>query len=394
MDSKAWLLSLLLCVFVSPAQPARAHEHGHTPPSGGAASLDVYTQNDTLDLFVVENKNKYFSMNHMRSLDGGKTWKSNVIQVAGANIHSPHRGNDPRIVAFGDHLLAVWTAKGKSSWGSGDLQTAISSDGGKSWQPGGNPADDHAQGQMDHGYIALAADKHGTFHAVWFDPRDKKQGLRYSHSSDFGKTWSKNITIDPATCQCCWNSLYALDDSTLMVLYRALDPRDMVIKKSDDHGKSWRSLATVGNFDWHINACPHTGGSLAQTRAGKKTIFHSLVWTGKPAQHGLYILESIDEGKTWGHPRKVGGERAQHGDLAGHAHSLVAAWDELLDHQTVVRMQSSTDDGKTWSAPVTISSTKANATHPRVVFSAKAFQIFWTESAENAPARWAMKSLR
>jgi len=384
----------LIAFFISIAliaAPAVAHEHhDESHPMAGTVSLDVTTQNDTLDLFVVDSVESFPRMKHSRTRDGGKTWTTTVIDVAGSRMLLPHRGDDPRIAVFGDHLLAMWTAKGSSEWGGGDLQTAISSDGGASWLAGGNPADDRSGGKTDHGFIALASDKQGTFHAVWFDPRQGKQGLRYSQSRDFGKTWSKNVTIDKATCQCCWNSLYVGDNGSLTVLYRALSPRDMAMQKSTDDGKTWKKVSTVGKFDWHFNGCPHVGGSLART-AGD---LHSLVWTGKAKQQGLYVMDSTNDGKTWGPPLKLGGDHAQHGDLVSHGSSLVAVWDDIVDNHYVIRMQSSVDGGKTWSKPTTVSDDKASATHPRVVYSAGSFEIFWTEAREAAPNQWAMKQFK
>src|SRR5690606_32682217 len=143
---------------------------------------------------------------------------------------SPHRGMDPRIAASRDRLVAVWTTAGTDAWGSGPLASAFSRDGGRTWEVGPNPSDSGLT--TGHGFHDLAADAEGTFHLVWLDSRDGRQGLRYSRSRDGGRTWEANRTLATDTCQCCRNTLATGPGGEVGVLYRYGDPRDMRFRLS------------------------------------------------------------------------------------------------------------------------------------------------------------------
>src|SRR5688572_22302100 len=202
---------------------------GGSTPHGDAAgvhSLDLFTQGAVADVLTAVKASGGLELRHQRSRDGGRTWSAPVRLPAGpGDIKGAHRGNDPQIAADGDRLIAVWTRPGTSPWGSGPLASAVSSDAGKTWTPGPNPADD---GSTDgHGYADLSSDGAGTFYLVWLDGRDGGQGLRGAVSRDAGRTWLANVTVDGRTCECCWNRLASAQPGKVAVVYRDKDPRDL-----------------------------------------------------------------------------------------------------------------------------------------------------------------------
>lgn len=117
------------------------------------------------------------------SEDGGEKWSEPVCVDKGMPPpDKASRGMDAQIAGASDRLVAVWETKGTDAWGGGPMATAISSDGGKTWKPGPNPADDGAT--SGHRFIDVAADEDGAFHLVWLDGRAGKQGLQYARSGD------------------------------------------------------------------------------------------------------------------------------------------------------------------------------------------------------------------
>jgi hypothetical protein len=391
-----------------------------------------------------------YALFHARSPDGGRSfgpatrigddWATTPPSPggqggagdAGVSVHAPHRGTDPQIAAAGNRVIAVWTSPGTSKWGTGPLAVAISNDGGRTWSRGGNPADDNSTD--GHGFIDVAADPAGGFHAVWLDGRDGDTGLRVA-SSDDGIEWRANASVDAVTCQCCWNDLAMLGPGRLAVLYRDRDPRDMAVAVSEDGARSWQRRGTAGAFGWKVEGCPHVGGGLAvlagapragsagagaafdrastsgsagdaaavgrATANGRATAsvratgsgpatataetLHALVWTGAPDHVGLYDVASRDGGRTWEEPRQLGGRGARHGDLAVAAGELVAAWDE-----GAAIYASRSTDGSTWGEPRRLTSASVRASHPLVIATASGALVLWTESTgeDGAPARW------
>ncbi len=387
-----------------PTNPtAPSHAHGsHAAPGAakpamktvarlGVESLDVTGDGAALHLLLASYPatNQPPVLLHQRSTDGGVTWSAPARVDAGATTpKSPHRGMDAQLAASGAKLIALWGTAGTGLFGSGPIATAISADGGATWQPGPNPADDGLT--TGHGFVDIAADAAGTFHLTWLDSRDGRQGLRYASSRDGGKTWSKNLTLKPDTCECCWNTLTLGTDSSVHVLFRDKNPRDMAVISSRDNGLNWAAPAKVGQFNWDFAGCPHVGGGLAVSGSA----LHAMVWTGATGHSGAYHLRSEDRGANWSTPQRLGDADARRGDLASaSAGSLAAVWDRVADGESTVHAATSSDGGKTWSAPKQLSAKGINAAYPRVVAVGSGYRVFWTESAPSQPGAWKSAAL-
>jgi hypothetical protein len=365
-------------------EPAANDARSATMPADrAAAAIDAWAQGDVVDVLWAAPQPAGYDLFHARSRDGGRTFGAATrIGADWVTVHAPHRGTDPQIAAAGDRLVAVWTSPGTSKWGTGPLAVAVSADGGRTWSRGGNPADDNSTD--GHGFIDVAADPAGGFHAVWLDGRDGDSGLRVASSAD-GVEWRANANVDAVTCQCCWNDLAVLGAGRLAVLYRDRDPRDMAVAVSEDGARSWERRGTAGEFGWKVDGCPHVGGGLAMladrraaassAAAKVEETLHAVVWTGAPDRAGLYDIASTDGGRNWGEPRALGGRGARHGDLAVAAGQLVAAWDEGA---AIYAARSA--DGAIWSAPRRLTTADARASHPLVMATGDGALVLWTES--------------
>ncbi|MHA3771529.1 sialidase family protein [Verrucomicrobiota bacterium sgz303538] len=384
----AIILAPVAPVFADDAPHGSGH-HEHTAKTG-VQSLDVYAEGGHLHLLLGEYRHETGEtpcLYHRHSEDGGITWSEPVRVDTGLSpAQSPHRGMDAQIAASGDHILAAWMTKGTGLFDSGPMVLVRSDDGGKTWQPAANPADDGSTG--GHGFIDIAADAAGTFHATWLDSRDGKQGLRYARSTDGGVTWSANVTAKAETCECCWNTFAVGPQGLVTILFRDKDPRDMRAAVSQDGGKQWKIGAQLGNFGWQFEGCPHVGGGIAITGTQAQPQLHAVVWTGKADQVGLYYTASADFGNSWSTPKSLGGSEGSHPNLAANsAGSLAAVWD-ARGEQAGIWSSTSRDKGATWSQPVRLSQAGADATHPRVLPAGNGFRVFWTEERANSGGVW------
>jgi hypothetical protein len=376
---------------VPPKPSATTAVSGATPQ---VLAMDVFAQGDIVDLLLFEETTSGKRLRHQRSQNGAVTWSiPSVIDRGDLGIVGHHRGMDPQIAASGQTVVVLWTTPGNSDWGEGPLATALSTDGGRTWRAGSNPADDGSKG--GHSFLELAADTEGGFQAFWLDSRDGGQGLRSAASRDGGVTWTTNISIDTRTCDCCWNRSIVQGPDAFFVLYRDRDPRDMALAFSGDGGQTWTRRGTVGAFNWAIDGCPHTGGGIARTADHTAEFLHATVWTGATGRIGAHVLRSPDGGISWNEPTRLGSERAKHTDLAASGRTVAAVWDETRTGQSLVFAVSSRDHGQTWSKPVQLSSPDRIATHPLVIATHGRFVAFWSERSggDNARAQWRSRAL-
>jgi Neuraminidase (sialidase) len=392
------LLSVLMLVCLDAvAADTDKPKHDHRAASG-VTSLDVYADGDRLHLLIATREvERPPELAYQRSDDGGETWSQPVRVGVGQEAPEPaHRGMDAQIAASGEHVVAVWTTEGtEDRFGRGPMACAYSGDGGKTWKAGPNPADDGKA--TGHAFVDVTADADGTFHLVWLDNRGADtagKGLRYARSSDGGASWSANVTVDPVTCECCWNTITTAPGGKVFILYRDRDPRDMAIVTSDDNGRTWSKPVTAGRFGWDINGCPHVGGGLSAVPTSTGVTLHAAVWTAKnETAHGAYALSSTDGGKTWGEPLHLGNSQSWHPDIACEGTTVVAVWDAYMDGGTAVFASASRDGGKAWDLPKRLNTDGTTADHPRIIRTRNGFRAFWTQQATDKGTTWAAQTL-
>jgi hypothetical protein len=244
---------------------------------------------------------------------------------------------------------------------------------------------------VSQAFIDATVDARGVMHAVWLDSRDGGQGLRTSTSRDGGRSWTKAVTSDARTCECCWNTVTDLGHGTLGILYRDKDPRDMALARSTDGGASWTRASTVGAFDWGFEGCPHVGGALITGAAPGR--IHAYVWTGHDTHRGAYVLTSAYAGQTWTTPVAVGPADAWHVDLARVDDTLVAAWDVNRPGDAHIAWAWSNDGGRTWTDGGRVSSSTVRPSHPRIVAGAGAATLLWTERGQDGVTRLAQRTV-
>lgn len=381
------LLSLALTVAVSltacsEQQPA---VQKHTFGLAEVISFDTAIDDDTVYLLIAGKKSPdadTIILRYSHSADGGQTWAPAV--TLGQQQPEPyglHIGNGVQLAVTGKLAMAAWPSAGTGYMGSGPLITAISTDAGAHWIPGSNPADDG--NTRGHGFADVIADAQGNMHIVWLDSRNGQQALYAAMAGDASTHWTANENIDAATCECCWNTLTALTDGGVAVLYRDIDPRDMALAVITPGGSGWQQRGRVGHFNWHFPGCPHAGGALEATSQG----LHAIVYTGKTGAAGLYHLFSADAGKHWRGPTQLSGPEGSRADLAsGPNNRLAAVWADRGDGGTRVALAQSADGGQHWQRQPMPEISIRSGTRPRIEQTVAGWAVLWITPTNNGSA--------
>ncbi|MDD5035544.1 MAG: sialidase family protein [Methylococcaceae bacterium] len=356
--------------------------------------MDVYAEKSSIHAVVVGKANEEVKLAYLLSRDGGSHWNKSVIvnRKEDGPVLS-RRGNDAQVSANGRRVVVAWK-KGGELPESGPMLIAYSADGGTRWARGENPA--VGDGMHNQSYLDLAADENGRFHLVWLDDREENgntQGLRYARSTDGGRHWDREVTLDPKVCTCCWNRLAVLANGNVAVLYRDDEPHDMRLARAAAGGGGWRDLGRVGSFDWRFEGCPHCGGGIASSAGKNGELLHGVVWSGKDGAAGLYYLDSTDHGEHWSPPLRIGDGHSRHSDIAARGRALVVVYTGPVGDGEGVQFIRSEDGGKTWSPPRLLSAEGAVADHPRILATPAGFRAFWTEKRPGSGRVWAMQFL-
>ena len=181
---------------------------------------------------------------------------------------------------------------------AGAIYYSLSSDQGKTWTPQQFLHSDtaHAYGRS---FFDVSALKDGQIAAVWLDGRFGKTikgSALYFARTTAGKGFEKDSCLEKGTCECCRTDLLKDPDGNLHVAYRSISfpletngkqVRDMVYKRSDDNGKTFSKPTAISKDNWTIEACPHSGPTLAVNKEGVNAL-----WFTAGGAPGLYATSS------------------------------------------------------------------------------------------------------
>jgi hypothetical protein len=370
---------LLGCAMASAsaAQPAGAHSHGKMsaprPELGASAAFDgagvlwaVYKEGDHVML--------------RRSPDRGLTWSEPRAVNARAEPVAADGDSRPKVaLAHGNDVYVTWTQPLAKPY-TGFIRFARSTDGGASFAA---PITVHAdRRQITHRFDSIAVTPQGKVFVAWIDKRDaatappngyRGAALYYAVSDDRGATFRGDYRAAQHSCECCRIALVPQEDGSVLALWRHVfepDVRDHAWARLGPDGVA--SEAKRATFDdWHIEACPHHGPSMAKDGEGR---LHAVWYSGAAGKEGVYYGRLRDGGVDG--LRRIGGDTAAHADLAVIDRRIAIAWKEFDGTQSVLRALRSDDAGATWRE-ITLAASAGATDQPKVLAQGGGFHVFW-----------------
>lgn len=320
-----------------------------------SASCPFLTTNKNGNLvlsWVQEINDSTSVMRFAVSPDHGKTFGAAIEIPSSRNVH-PHGENMPKLIFKPNgEIIALWGAHNPSPANkySGLVFYAQSFDDGKTWSAAKKLVTDTAG--IDQRYFDVALLANGEAAITWLDNRSKtgKEGSTLYFAITNGRNGFENeIPIGETCCQCCRTDLFMDDRNNIHVAYRDIiddSIRDMVHMVSSDGGKTFSIPERISVDNWAINGCPHSGPAMAENKSGLQFAWYTL-GNGK----GVFYCHSADNGKTFSAPDSVSGKAsAKHPQLAVLENGdVVIAWDESAGgekHVTRIGLQHRAANGE------------------------------------------------
>ncbi len=301
--------------FSTPITIAEGEVYGPTtaidPESGMIYVANIQTENNLTDLYL------------RKSVDGGKTF-SEPVRVNDKEGDVTFIGSAPPHMKVGPdgEVYVLWT-KSESSpqieaagfeWGVASLRFAYSKDGGETFSPAVNIAQNEPL--ADRNFESFTVSPNGTIYVGWLDLQGMGatdgSPVKVARSIDGGRTFEPSAVVADSrpVCPCCSVNLASDSDNSLYVSWRkvfnvppgedpdsALGPRDMVIARSTNGGHSFSVPHKISDDNFLVNQCVHVGAPLAFDSKGN---LHVVWYTGKEGAPGIYYAVSSDKGQTFG----------------------------------------------------------------------------------------------
>ena len=136
------------------------------------------------------------------------------------------------------------------------------------------------------------------------------------------------------------------------------------------------SVRRVTFDDWRVDVCPHHGPSLAADASGR---LHAVWFTQGSIRTGVFYGRLRDGGVDA--QRRVGGETAEHADLAVNGQRVAVAWKEFDGKRSQLRAMISEDGGDSWREHDLATTSEASG-QPLLLERQGRFYAFWNTARE------------
>lgn len=362
--------------------------HGHVGPGMGAGQSELGA-GAAFDgqgvLWAVHKVSGHIAVR--RSGDLGRSWANPVLVTAAPEPTDAGGDSRPKIATGpGGELYLTWTRPLSRPY-TGEVRFSRSIDGGRTFSA---PVVVHRDRQeITHRFDALAVGVGGRIFVAWVDRRDgvaaaargepyRGAAIYFAVSEDRGATFRGDFKVADHSCECCRIALVARPDGTVAAFWRHIfEPniRDHAVATLLPDG-TVAGMRRATFDDWRIDACPHHGPGLGEEDGGP---LHAVWFSAAPGGGGVFYGR-LREGGIDG-LRRVGGETAEHADLAVAGRRVGVAWKEFDGERTRLRGMVSEDAGATWTG-CELGSTEGPSDHPHLLAFGGRFYVLWNTRDE------------
>ncbi len=325
-----------------------------------------------------------------RSDDDGRNWSPPVVVNDQPEAIAADGESKPNLAFAADGALVVSWTKPLSRPYTGEVRLSRSEDGRVFSAPMTVHRD---RAEITHRFDSMIVAPDGRIYVAWIDKRDleaakeakavyRGAAIYAAVSVDGGKTFLPEQKVADHSCECCRIAMTLDRDGRPLLMWRhvfAPNERDHAIARLGNNGTA--ESVVRATFDrWKLDGCPHHGPSLAVDATGTR---HAVWFNYKDGVgHVFYgrLAKDGNEGRVEGQ-RMVGGERAEHADLAVSGRRVALVWKEFDGQRTVLRAEISDDGGETFRGldPVP---TAGASDQVRALVKGDSFFAFWRTERE------------
>lgn len=218
----------------------------------------------------------------------------------------------------------------------------------------------------------------------------KKAGQAYNGaalytalSTDGGRHFQPNKKLMDNTCECCRVAIDIDTDQLPVVLWRNIygdNIRDHALVKFKGRNQPGTPLR-VTHDNWRIEGCPHHGPAISIAGDG---VYHLTWFDNASERHGLFYARSKDKAQSLSAPINIGDYQhaAAHADVLSLGRQVFITWKEFDGKQAVLYVQQSNDSGITWSEPKQLARTGGPSDHPFLVRDKQHVYVSWHRQGE------------
>ena len=321
-----------------------------------------------------------------RSNDLGRHWAAPTRVLAQPEPMDGGGDAKPNIAIGPAGEIFVTFTKPLSKPYTGEIRFARSTDGGHTFSP---PRRVHADRQeITHRFDAMTVTRDGRLLVAWIDKRDLPAGgkaadyagaaVYYAVSDDRGATFRGDYKVADHSCECCRIALLPREDGSVLGFWRHVftpNVRDHALATIGTDGQT-TGFRRATFDDWRVDVCPHHGPSIAVDSRGT---LHAVWFSGAPGKTGVYYGR-LEPGRVAGQ-RRIGGETAEHADLAIIGDRIAIVWKEFDGKRSTLRALRSDDRGATF-VESELAVTDAASDQPRVLTRDGRFYVFWNTRSQ------------